>query len=307
MCLDLFVCIRSWNKNKESQIVSQIIKLFKRDIIDNCVGKVFLKRLYPSIKNRYGYQTDEKTSNDEEMWNQTVFDDESGRIVYEYNNKRLIINGDFSTLTRNAFIFYLDLFRETSALFNNVAYLLRRKEIDSVFLEQDKTCTQLMPDKLLEDGVNCNESFSITNYALYLSGTEENNVGDYSIGRQYLQSIKDRIYDYRYGMCWNDVIEWWTDSVLIYDEIEAVVVISWLYELEIYDPHKASSFTLNRIIRIIKSYLDREGENGAEKSSVIAFKAVLTDFGRILQERELIKSSILLKIHLKYHNTVSVR
>ena len=110
---------------------------------------------------------------------------------------------------------------ENLASRNNLAYMLRRGEIDEV------TYNGITYDvaKLLQQGIQENEPYSIMNYALFISF--EKGIYLYNSGLAFLEKHK--------GDCnLLSVTSWWL-KLKRQDELEGYMVISWLCDLGLYD------------------------------------------------------------------------
>lgn len=110
---------------------------------------------------------------------------------------------------------------ENLASRNNLAYMLRRGEIDEVAyngITYDVT-------KLLQQGIQENEPYSIMNYALFISF--KNGAYLYDSGLAFLEKHKG-------GCNLLPVAGWWL-KLKRQDELEGYIVISWLCDLGLYD------------------------------------------------------------------------
>lgn len=102
---------------------------------------------------------------------------------------------------------------------NNLAYMLRRKEISSVYYEGKK---YTVPD-LLKEGVECGEPYSLLNYALYIS--EKDDIFLYSEGLNFLKKNAK-------GTSLLNAAMWWYD-LKKNNEFEGFIVSMWLCDLNL--------------------------------------------------------------------------
>ena len=102
---------------------------------------------------------------------------------------------------------------------NNLAYMLRRREIRDVVIEG----IEYSVEDLLTEGIIDNEPFSVINFALYESCVDSNI--DYDKGL----SIVKRLVGTNASAIYN-VYSWWNELAKA-GEIEGYVVLAWLIEL----------------------------------------------------------------------------
>lgn len=106
---------------------------------------------------------------------------------------------------------------------NNLAYMLRRREINDVVIEGKEYSVE----ELLAEGIISNEPFSIINFALYEScvGSDIDYDNGLSIARRLVGANASSIYN---------VYSWWNELAES-GEIEGYVVLAWLVELGLVD------------------------------------------------------------------------
>lgn len=102
---------------------------------------------------------------------------------------------------------------------NNLAYMLRRKEITSVVYNGVNYSVEM----LLQEGVAEKEPYSIMNYALYIS--YENGYYNYGKGLTFLEQYKDSVHLL-------DASRWWY-KLKKEGELEGYVVSMWLCDLDL--------------------------------------------------------------------------
>ena len=197
-----------------------------------------------------------------EEWKRLV----QGSTIYFINGANLIaleFQSDFSELSEDATkVFCLTPLPPWDTIcLNNLAYLLRRKELISIrYTYSDKYMKEISPDMLLLKGKEGYEIFSSINYALFISSICINDHGNYDAGKEYLHSIKDHLI----GTATDQIqaaIMWWKKLALERSEYEGIVVLSWLYELEMLDLN-AFEKQVQRSLYFIAMRLDTDNEFG---------------------------------------------
>lgn len=125
--------------------------------------------------------------------------------------------------------FILAYRKGTTAVKNNLAYMLRRGEINEVRIE-GKTYSV---SELLAEGVSENEPFSVVNYALNESKCKTSY--DYEYGMSIIKRIVGATQSQIYS-----VYSWW-DELAKSGDHEGYIVLAWLVELGLVNdiPHKA--------------------------------------------------------------------
>jgi hypothetical protein len=146
-------------------------------------------------------------------------------------------------LTEDAKSCIKDTLYESHSLNNNLAYLLRRNEIESITIDSP-SAKAILPEELLADGIRTYEEFSVINYALSISGIHHNEKGDYSIGKEYLMSVKDALVSS--DKYWSSVIDWWGGLLKNHNEYEGLVVLTWLFVLGIVEPADLSQSLIEK-------------------------------------------------------------
>lgn len=124
--------------------------------------------------------------------------------------------------------FILAYRKGTTAVKNNLAYMLRRGEISEVRIEGKAHSVS----ELLAEGVSENEPFSVVNYALNESKRKSNY--DYEHGMSIINRIVGATPSQIYS-----VYSWWDELVKSRDP-EGYIVLAWLVELGLVNdiPHK---------------------------------------------------------------------
>ena len=124
--------------------------------------------------------------------------------------------------------FILAYRKGTTAVKNNLAYMLRRGEISEVRIEGKAHSVS----ELLAEGVSENEPFSVVNYALNESKRKSNY--DYEHGMSIINRIVGATPSQIYS-----VYSWWDELVKSGDP-EGYIVLAWLVELGLVNdiPHK---------------------------------------------------------------------
>ena len=102
---------------------------------------------------------------------------------------------------------------------NNLAYMLRRGEIDEVIIDKKSYSVE----ELLQEGVLTNEPFSITNYALQKA--KENDGINYEVGLSIVSAL-GKLPKHLL----NGVYSWWSDLAQK-GENEGYIVLAWLIEM----------------------------------------------------------------------------
>ncbi|MCR5735510.1 MAG: hypothetical protein K6G22_12965 [Lachnospiraceae bacterium] len=154
---------------------------------------------------------------------------------------------------------------------NNLAYLLRRKEIDS-FTIRTRDNERSAPEDLLKEGVELMDDFSLINYALSISGIYKNNTGDYNIGKKYLSNI--RIYLKKDLMKWTRVKNWWLNLVALDKrEYEGLVVLTWLFDLDLI---KLEDYTQDELESLSSLLTDLNSDIG----DFVVFRDMISEYLR---------------------------
>ena len=124
--------------------------------------------------------------------------------------------------------FILAYRKGTTAVKNNLAYMLRRGEISEVRIEGKAHSVS----ELLAEGVSENEPFSVVNYALNESKRKSNY--DYEHGMSIINRIVGATPSQIYS-----VYSWW-DELAKSGDPEGYIVLAWLVELGLVNdiPHK---------------------------------------------------------------------
>lgn len=109
--------------------------------------------------------------------------------------------------------------KENTTVSNNLAYMLRRGEIDKVIIDKKSYSVE----ELLQEGVLANEPFSITNYALQKA--KENDGINYEVGLSIVSAL-GKLPKHLL----NGVYSWWSDLAQK-GENEGYIVLAWLIEM----------------------------------------------------------------------------
>ncbi|MBR3973510.1 MAG: hypothetical protein IKJ99_06130 [Oscillospiraceae bacterium] len=158
---------------------------------------------------------------------------------------------------------------------NNLAYLLRRGEISRIELIDQYGRHDLTPEDLLKEGCAADDLFCMINYALSISGTSVNAIGNPEIGLAYLNERLDDPWEYK----WIRPFSWWLDLVCERRELEGLIVMQWLAELQslpwlllsLTNKHTLINLAnsvpegrirgMDRFISDLKTELEKEGTN----------------------------------------------
>lgn len=153
-------------------------------------------------------------------------------IIYAMGSEKMKITIPNGVLTPDARGFLNPKISVSVSTNNNLAYLLRRHELEEIAMKTDFS-DLISPERLLEEGIRAFDEFSVINYALSVSGIYADEKGDYSIGKEYLTSIKTSLHsEHQY---WTSVIDWWSNLSLQRNEYEGLVVLTWLFILGFLD------------------------------------------------------------------------
>lgn len=167
------------------------------------------------------------------------------------DGRKMRISFPSEGIGQDAVDFFDDSLKNDHTTYNNLAYLLRRKEIKKISISND-TYPQISPELLLISGVKELDEFSIINYALTISGVRINHCGDYETGLTFLKSIRSFIY------CevsfWKPVVDWWFKLAIDRNEFEGLVVLTWLYMLRLIDLRDLDYRRLKVLARKIKKH-----------------------------------------------------
>lgn len=153
------------------------------------------------------------------------------------------------------------------SLQNNIAYLMRRGELRGARVEGSKNYP-IGARELLEEGVEENEGFSLTNYALSLSGFSKDNGGSYDSGLAFLQ-VHFSIYDKSLP----DIKKWWWRLAKEKGELEGAVVLMWLYELKLInidgDTANEMVFSYNDVEFLISHFKEKVEKLGEHSKATL--------------------------------------
>lgn len=135
-------------------------------------------------------------------------------------------------LLGDAYSFLTSAFTSSIATNNNLAYLLRRHEIEAIATGADFGVS-ILPEQLLEEGVRLFDQFSVINYALSMVGIYLDERGNYAADKNYLVFTKTSLHsEHQY---WITVVEWWSNLLLRHNEYEGIVVLTWLFTLDFWN------------------------------------------------------------------------
>ena len=147
--------------------------------------------------------------------------------------------------------FFVDKLKNSHVTNNNLAYLMRRREIKKIVVTQD-SYPQISPELLLISGIKELDEFSIINYALTISKIYINHIGDYETGMNFLQSI--RSYIFSEVSSWKEVVDWWLKLAIDRNEYEGLVVLTWLYMLGLIDLRGSGISRIEKLSNRLKEY-----------------------------------------------------
>lgn len=161
--------------------------------------------------------------------------------IFSTDTKRIRITFPASGLSEDAQGFLSSIFSVSVTTNNNLAYLLRRHEIETITTGADFSVS-IMPEQLLEEGIRLFDEFSVINYALSIADICANERGNYAVGKDYLASIKASLHSE--PQYWTSVFAWWSNLSLQRNEYEGIVVLTWLFTLEFLDVYSIDRQTL---------------------------------------------------------------
>ena len=171
-------------------------------------------------------------------------------FIYSSGKVELIIKYPENELTADVLEFLSDDLPMSIETNNNLSYLLRRHELETITIGSDPVF-YASPEQLLKNGIYENNEFSIINYALSISNTYVNNKGEYNIGKDYLLSIKGTLHvDFQH---WIPIVDWWQDLLLVHNEYEGLVVLSWLFFLGLLEINYIDHQIITAIENIIST------------------------------------------------------
>lgn len=166
--------------------------------------------------------------------------------IFSTGTKKMMITFPSSGLTQDARDFLISKMSVSVVTNNNLAYLLRRHELEGIAMGPDFS-DSISPEQLLDEGIHIFEEFSVINYALSISGIYSNENGDYLTGNDYLYSIKTSLDSESQN--WISVIDWWSNLTFQRNEYEGLVVLTWLFNLGLLDVDSISHQSL-RILSV---------------------------------------------------------
>lgn len=166
----------------------------------------------------------------------------SSYIIYSMGSEKMKIIIPNGVLTPDARGFLNSMIPVSVATKNNLAYLLRRHELEEIAMRADFSDV-ISPEQLLEEGIRTFEEFSVINYALSLSGIYADERGNYLIGKDYLTSVKMSLHSEHQH--WTSVVDWWSNLALQRNEYEGLVVLTWLFILGLLDVDSISHQSLS--------------------------------------------------------------
>ena len=130
---------------------------------------------------------------------------------------------------------------------NNLAYLHRRREIFNIMKMEHDELESVNPKELLDEGVRCNNPFSLINYALTMTSYDNwLNKGSVYDGLDYIiNQTKDD--DDKARIEWQRVQKWWRHVLLDIDNVEGLIVFYWLYKIGKLNLKKLDSKVMNTL------------------------------------------------------------
>ena len=138
---------------------------------------------------------------------------------------------------------------------NNLAYLLRRKEIERVTIT-NKPDLETTPEMILSSGVMELNPFSVINYALAISDIYINNFGKYEKGLSFLQSLKGCLNSK--SSDWESIANWWLKLATIRNEYEGIVVLTWLYKLGFFSKYNLDYHERKDLFDRLEKFITQE-------------------------------------------------
>lgn len=196
----------------------------------------------------------EKQKESAPFW--TLIEKAKNIFVYEAGIKKMIIHRNDLPFSQIASDFLLAELPNNYMTNNNLAYLLRRRELSKIEWIEFNTSTEISPSHLLTGGAVQYDKFSIVNMALLKSGTYVNTVGDPKLGKIYLfTQVQNSLFG-RLAVGWSAVINWWLKLACVHREFEGLIVLQWLFDLKVFDPKEYDNKTLSALISFFSEPLN---------------------------------------------------
>lgn len=193
----------------------------------------------------------------------------NNQFTYECGSKKMIVHHSDQPLSSDASGFLDSTIVDSPGSNNNLAYLLRRREIGPISLLENGKVRLLAPEELLKDGVTARQPFSLVNMALTTAKTYSNTLGDPEMGRVYLFSQLALSPSCKLDNSWTSVIRWWLDLACMRHELEGLIVIHWLLDLKIFIPTKYDSNVLKSLASLARKWSGKEINGLQEFISVL--------------------------------------
>lgn len=197
------------------------------------------------------------------------------QITYVCDLGELKIEFPINGLSDDAQKFLKKILFNSFGTYNNLAYLLRRKELTNITINSTSV-TILTPEQLLKKGVLAIDYFSIINYSLTISGIYSNNMGEYKIGKEFLLGIRD-LFSLDFSF-WKEVVFWWLKLAVSQREYEGIVVLTWLYAIGVIE---LSDYVVEKQIELISVI----NSLNSEVEDIVLFKNSLQNTANIKQSR----------------------
>lgn len=205
----------------------------------NQLKKSLLPKKFSNILEQLDLRPHMSSPNNEAIWKVTEWSD--SYALFSNGTEKMKIAFPPSGLSKDAHEFLSLAFPASIGSNNNLAYLLRRHEIETIATGTDFSVL-ISPEQLLEEGVRLFDEFSVINYALSIADINSNEKGNYVVGKDFLASIKTSLHsEYRY---WISVYVWWSKLMVKRNEYEGIVVLTWLFTFGLLDINSINHQTL---------------------------------------------------------------
>ena len=254
-----------------------IDKIYKALNNDGYIGKARYTQLRKSLKPKELPQLMEQLESDPQISSKNpelffpmsfweMIEWHESYAIYSLGTEKMKITFPAGGLSQDAQRFLSSTIPASISTKNNLAYLLRRHELETISRGTDFS-ELILPVQLLEEGIREFEEFSVINYALSISGVYANEKGSYSIGKEYLTSVKMSLYS-KYQN-WTSVVNWWSNLLLQRNEYEGLVVLTWLFTLGFLELDRIDHQTLSNLSTKLKLI------NSTTEDFVLLYKAIL--------------------------------
>lgn len=230
--------IGCWSANELEKEWNTIDGIYKKLKNDGYIGKARYLHLKAGLRQKAGFfepldgisefstVPDFGFPSPLPFW--SIKERQSSYFIYSNGQKEIKISFPKIGLSQDAKGFLDNVLSVSLTTNNNLAYLLRRHELESLTTNSNPP-TEILPKQLLENGIRVFDVFSVINYALSISDIYINNTGEFAVGKDYLFSIKDFLHSS--SIYWDSVVAWWRNLAIQRNEYEGLVVLTWLFDL----------------------------------------------------------------------------